>query len=288
MPGLDDAVVPVGLERELVGPARGRCAPTGRRAAGCRARPAGTPIGVRPGWPHSRSDRERSGVARSSSVISSRPNSKNWASVAYWNGMSRPSIHAIGWSVALWWACQFQPACGRKSPRRMGTGSRPTTVQTPSPSTTKRKACWVCRCSGASSPGMRYWMAAHRVGLTKGRPPSAGLASAIARRSPPRPTGTSSPARSASGRRSAQRHRCGCGLRLRVRRHEVADLGPQRDEQLLLEAAVELLELRRGRRAGPAPRRRGGARARGSASPANRPVLSALRKRRFCLAEPSR
>jgi hypothetical protein len=35
----------------------------------------------------------------------------------------------------------------------------------------------------------------------------------------------------------------GC-LRLRVRRHEVADLGPQGDEQLFLEAAVEDVELR--------------------------------------------
>ena len=32
----------------------------------------------------------------------------------------------------------------------------------------------------AFSPGMRYWMAAHNVGVAKGRPPRAGLASAIA------------------------------------------------------------------------------------------------------------
>jgi HAMP domain-containing protein len=32
------------------------------------------------------------------------------------------------------------------------------------------------------------------------------------------------------------------GLGLRMQRHQVADLGPQRDEQLALEAAVELLE----------------------------------------------
>ena len=62
-------------------------------------------------------------MIRSASEISSRPNSKNCASVAYWNGMSSPSIHAIGSAVALWWACQFQPACGRKSPRRIGTAS---------------------------------------------------------------------------------------------------------------------------------------------------------------------
>jgi hypothetical protein len=33
------------------------------------------------------------------------------------------------------------------------------------------------------------------------------------------------------------------GLRAGVWRHEVADLGPQRHEQFLLEAAIELLEL---------------------------------------------
>ena len=151
-------------------------------------------------------------MIRSSSLMTSRPNSKNWVSLPYWNGMSSPSIQAIGLSVALWWACQFQPAWGRKSPRRMATGSRPTTVQTPSPSTTKRNACWVCRCSGASSPGMRYWIAAHRVGEANGRPPRDGLASAIARRSPPRPTGTSRPASSASGSRASQRHTCGDAL----------------------------------------------------------------------------
>ncbi len=169
--------------------------------------PAAT--GLRPGCPHSRSERDRAGVMRSASPISSRPNSKNCASTAYWKGMSSPSIQAMGAAVALWWACQFQPACGRKSPRRMATGSRPTTVHTPSPSTTKRKACWVWRCSGASSPGMRYWMAAHSVGVAKGLPPRAGLASAMARRSPPRPTGTRSPACSASPRSRSQRQRWG-------------------------------------------------------------------------------
>ena len=123
--------------------------------------------------------------------------------------MSSPSIQAIGSVVALWCACQFQPACGRKSPRRIATGSPSTTVQTPSPSSTKRKACCVCRCSGAFSPGIRYWIAAHSVGVANGRPARPGLASAIARRSPPRPTGTSSPARAASARRLSHRHRCG-------------------------------------------------------------------------------
>ena len=39
-----------------------------------------------------------------------------------------------------------------------------------------------------------------------------GLAYAIARRSPPRPTGTRSPARAAKGRTSAHRHTCGSAL----------------------------------------------------------------------------
>ena len=180
------------------------------RAAG-RAAAA---IGVRPGWPHRRSARDRSGVVRSPALSSSRPGSKNCASVMYWSGMSRPSIQAIGASVALWWACQFQPAWGRKSPRRIATGSPPTTVQTPSPSSTNRKACWVCRCSGAFSPGIRYWIAAHSVGVANGRPARPGLASAIARRSPPRPTGTSSPARAASARSASQRQRCGTAFDL--------------------------------------------------------------------------
>jgi hypothetical protein len=85
--------------------------------------------------------------------------------MSYWKGMSSPSIQAIGVVAALWWACQFHPDWGRKSPRLIGIGSPSTTVHTPEPSTTKRKAFWVCRCSGASSPGMRYWIAAHRVGV---------------------------------------------------------------------------------------------------------------------------
>ncbi len=79
--------------------------------------------------------------------------------------MSRPSSQAMGESLTLWWPCQFQPACGRKSPRRIAMGSPFTTVQTPSPSTTNRKAFCVCRCSGAVSRGSRYWIAAHRVGV---------------------------------------------------------------------------------------------------------------------------
>nr|WP_167547500.1 hypothetical protein [Nocardia farcinica] len=34
--------------------------------------------------------------------------------------MSSPSTRAIGWSVALWCACQFQPAWGTKPPRFIG------------------------------------------------------------------------------------------------------------------------------------------------------------------------
>ena len=52
-------------------------------------------------------------------------------------------------------------------------------------------------------------MAAHRVGVVYGSPVRPGLPRLIARRSPPRPTGTSSALRAASGSRSAQRHMCG-------------------------------------------------------------------------------
>ena len=57
--------------------------------------------GRSPGWPHSRSDRERSGVACSIREICSRPTSKNWLSVWCENGMSSPSIQAIGSVAAL-------------------------------------------------------------------------------------------------------------------------------------------------------------------------------------------
>ena len=80
--------------------------------------------------------------------------------------MSSPSIQAIGLSVSLWWPWKFQPGVSRKSPRLIRTGSPFTTVQTPSPSTTKRKAFCECRCSGAVSFGPRYWIAAQSVGET--------------------------------------------------------------------------------------------------------------------------
>lgn len=56
--------------------------------------------GLNPGCAHNRSERERSGASRVST--SSGPNSKNVDSTAYWNGMSSPSIQAIGRSVRLW------------------------------------------------------------------------------------------------------------------------------------------------------------------------------------------
>ena len=211
MAGLDGAAVAFLLDRQLVGERPvGLLPAVGEQRAARRARLGRRrERGAGPGGPTAA---RRVTVPASSSppsLISSRPNSKNCASVTYCSGMSRPSIQAIGARVALWCACQFQPACGRKSPRRIATGSPPTTVQTPSPSSTKRNACWVCRCSGAFSPGSRYWIAAHSVGVANGRPPRPGFARAIARRSPPRPTGTSWPACAASARRLSQRHRYG-------------------------------------------------------------------------------
>ncbi|SDO92157.1 hypothetical protein SAMN04487914_101146 [Arthrobacter sp. ok909] len=52
-------------------------------------------------------------------------------------------------------------------------------------------------------------MAAHSVGVAYGVPARPGFARAIARRSPPRPTGTRSPARAASGYRSLHRQTWG-------------------------------------------------------------------------------
>ncbi|MFC7644983.1 hypothetical protein ACFQX6_33205 [Streptosporangium lutulentum] len=49
-------------------------------------------------------------------------------------------------------------------------------------------------------------MAAQSVGVAYGVPGSPGLDRAMARRSPPRPTGTRSPERRASGYSSDQRH----------------------------------------------------------------------------------
>ena len=130
--------------------------------------------------------------------------------------MSSPSSHTIGASAMLWCSCQRHPAVSSRSPRRIATGSPSTTVQTPSPSSTKRNALCEWRCAGATSFGPRYCAAAHSVGVAYGSGLRPGLAYAMARRSPPRPTGTRSPARSASGSTSAHRHTC--GQRVRTRR----------------------------------------------------------------------
>lgn len=55
-------------------------------------------------------------MLRSASLIRSRPNSKNCDSDVYWNGMSSPSIHAMGAAAALWWACQFPAGLGEEVP----------------------------------------------------------------------------------------------------------------------------------------------------------------------------
>ena len=113
--------------------------------------------------------------------------------------MSRPSSHAIGASETFWCPWKCHPGVSSRSPRRMATGSPSTTVHAPSPSRTNRNADWVCRCSGAFSRGARYWMAAHSVGVAYGSPGRPGFPSPMARRSPPRPTGTSSALRAARG-----------------------------------------------------------------------------------------
>ena len=64
----------------------------------------------------------------------------------------------------------------------------------------------VCRCAGALSRALRYWMPPHRVGVENGSPPSPGLASARTRRSPPRPTVTASPASAARATTVSHRH----------------------------------------------------------------------------------
>ena len=153
--------------------------------------------------------------------------------------MSRPSIQAIGRPAAFWWPWQFQPGVSRKSPRRIGTGSPSTTVHTPSPSTTNRKAFWVCRCSGATSAGARYWIAAHSVGVAYGLPPGPGWRgrSPGARRPGP-PAPGRRPGRPAAAGSASATHAGRAGSR--VHRHQIADLGPQR-VPLRLEVAVQLL-----------------------------------------------
>jgi len=120
-------------------------------------------------------------------------------------------------------------AAGR--PARIGTGSPLTTVQTPSPWTTKtERAPARAGAPGATSPTPRYWIAAHSVGVrgTGGRP-----GPGFARRD--RPALTAAPDRHqvprrarASGSRSDQAQWKGLRRRRRVLRHQVADLGPQR------------------------------------------------------------
>ena len=215
--GLDGAGVALAARGRAGRPARGRCAPSGRPAAGCRARAAERETGRRPGWPHSRSERERSGVIRSASLICV---AAELEELRLGDVLER-DVEAVDPRHRLArWRCggrasSSRPAAGSRR-GASGPGRRPTTVQTPSPSTTKRNAFWVWRCSGASSPGIRYWIAAHSVGVANGRPPRPGLASAIARRSPPRPTGHE--VAGAVGELAAalsQRHRCGDGPRSR-------------------------------------------------------------------------
>ncbi len=64
----------------------------------------------------------------------------------------------------------------------------------------------------------------------------------MARRSPPRPTGTSSPARSASGSTSAQRHTCGTAAGRGAARHQVAAHRPQRHQPAGSEVGVQPLQ----------------------------------------------
>ena len=144
--------------------------------------------------------------------------------------MSRPSIHAIGWSVSLWWPWKFHPGVSRRSPRRIATGSPLTTVQTPSPSTTNRKAFWLCRCSGAVSSPPRYWIAHHSVGVAYGRAREPGVRQADGPPLAAAPDGheLAGPLGEAEQRGPAPhvRHR----LRRRRERHQVVALGPQRGQ----------------------------------------------------------
>ena len=141
-------------------------------------------------------------------------------------------------------AVAAQPGVSSKSPRRIATGSPSTTVQTPSPSTTKRNAVWVWRWTGAFSRGPRYWIAAQRVG---GRVRATREARVGQGDGPPL---AAAPDRhqvaGALGEREqpvapAPQVRYGPGRG--VARHQVADLGPERDEAFGREAAVELVEL---------------------------------------------
>ena len=52
---------------------------------------------------------------------------------------------AIGLSETFWCPWKCQPGVSSRSPRRMATGSPSTTVHTPAPSRTNRKADCVCR-----------------------------------------------------------------------------------------------------------------------------------------------
>ncbi len=94
--------------------------------------------------------RLRRGAASTSSVG---PSSKNTASRAATMGRSSTSIHSIGRSPELWCSWKFQLGVRMRSPADMASGSPSTRVQTPEPSSTKRRAAGVCRCAGADLVG---------------------------------------------------------------------------------------------------------------------------------------
>ena len=89
-------------------PAPRRCAPSGRPSAVSRGR-VRRPIGRSPGWPHSRSVARALRRRRGSGLVG--PELEEGAArVVLDEGMSSPSIQAIGRSLMLWWPWQPSPA----------------------------------------------------------------------------------------------------------------------------------------------------------------------------------
>jgi hypothetical protein len=87
---------------------------------------------------------------------SPKPSAKD-ASRKLHDRMSSPSSQNIGSDELLPWSCQVMAGVMTKSPGSIVVFSPSTACGAPLPSRTKRRADWLCRCAGATSPGMTSW-----------------------------------------------------------------------------------------------------------------------------------
>ena len=207
-PGLDDARVAVGLELELrgerrvgVGPAVGH--ERRARAAGCHQR------AERRGGPRAARRATTDGVEPSASVVGSELEEAA-VEVGDERHVEPVEPHHRCDRRCCGARARPSPAVSSRSPAthrdRVAVDDGPDAFAVEDES---ERVLAVAVSRARPRAGPRYWTAAHSVGVANGAPPRPGFASAIARRSPPRPTGRAHRRCSASGSTSAQRHTCG-------------------------------------------------------------------------------